>query len=297
MIEQILDNNVVITDTNNAHTATMVVSNQGVRLHVTTVGTCANPALIIMHGFPDCSDGMMALAEALANEYFVIVPDGRGINLSDAPADVAAYEITQLVSDVIAIADALIPGQQFVLVGHDWGGAVAWATVSLYPERIKRSVIYAGPHPAVFLDAITHDETQQRASLYMHALRQPDFENTFEQDNYALPIQVFGIMLLSDAKKSQMIAAWQRPGRVTGALNWYRAAEFVMVGGNCNIPIPDGRVPVRLLWGELDGALLPSLALRHLSKMPWIELQILAEMSHWFPHTHPVQCADLIRHP
>jgi pimeloyl-ACP methyl ester carboxylesterase len=252
---------------------------------------------MLLHGFPDCSIGMMAVAHELAHDYFVMVPDGRGIKLSDAPADVAAYKIELLVSDVIAIADALIPCQQFVLVGHDWGGAVAWATVSLYPERIKRSVIYAGPHPAVFLDAITHDETQQRASLYMHALRQPDFENTFKQDNYALPIQIFGIMLLSDAKKSQMIAVWQRPGRVTGALNWYRAAEFVMVGGNCNIPIPDGRVPVRLLWGELDGALLPSLALRHLSKMPWIELQILAGMSHWFPHTHPVQCADLIRQP
>ena len=296
-MEQKLVDQLGVTKANNTTISTMFVSNLGVQLHVTTIGNCANPALIIMHGFPDSSNGMMALAEELADEYFVIVPDGRGINLSDAPADVAAYEITQLVSDVIAIADALIPGQQFVLVGHDWGGAVAWAVVSLYPERITRSVICAGPHPAVFLDAITHDEAQQRASLYIYALRQPEFENTFKQDNYALPIQVFGIMLLSDAKKSQMIAAWQRPGRVTGALNWYRAAEFVMVGGNCNIPIPDGRVPVRLLWGELDGALLPSLALRHLSKMPWIELQILAGMAHWFPHTHPVQCADLIRHP
>ena len=276
---------------------TIYVSNQGVRLHVTTIGDRTKPALMLLHGFPDCSIGMMAVAQELARDYFVMVPDGRGINLSDAPANVAAYKIEIMVSDVIAIADALIPSQQFVLVGHDWGGAVAWATLSLFPAYIVRAVIYAGPHPAVFLDAITHDETQQRASLYMHALRQPDFENTFKQDNYALPIQIFGIMLLSDAKKSQMIAAWQRPGRVTGALNWYRAAEFVMVGGNCNIPIPDGRVPVRLLWGELDGALLPSLALRHLSKMPWIELQILAGMSHWFPHTHPVQCADLIRQP
>ncbi len=276
---------------------TIYVSNQGVRLHVTTIGDRTKPALMLLHGFPDCSIGMMAVAHELAHDYFVMVPDGRGINLSDAPADISAYKIELLVSDVIAIADALIPGQQFVLVGHDWGGAVVWATLSLFPAYIVRAVIYAGPHPAVFLDAITHDETQQRASLYMHALRQPDFETTFSQDNYALPIQVFGIMLLSDAKKSQMIAAWQRPGRVTGALNWYRAAEFVMVGGNCNIPIPDGRVPVRLLWGELDGALLSSLAVCHLSKMPWIELQILAGMSHWFPHTHPVQCADLIRHP
>ena len=297
MMEQKLVDQLGVTKANNTTISTMFVSNLGVQLHVTTIGNRANPALIIMHGFPDSSIGMMAVAHELAHDYFVIVPDGRGINLSDAPAEVAAYKIELLVSDVIAIADALIPGQQFVLVGHDWGGVVAWATISLYPERIKRSVIYAGPHPAVFLDAITHDEAQQRASLYIYALRQPEFENTFKQDNYALPIQVFGIMLLSDAKKSQMIAAWQRPGRVTGALNWYRAAEFVMVGGNCNIPIPDGRVPVRLLWGELDGALLPSLALRHLSKMPWIELQILAGMAHWFPHTHPVQCADLIRHP
>ena len=297
MMEQKLVDQLGVTKANNTTISTMFVSNLGVQLHVTTIGNRANPALIIMHGFPDSSIGMMAVAHELAHDYFVIVPDGRGINLSDAPAEVAAYKIELLVSDVIAIADALIPGQQFVLVGHDWGGVVAWATISLYPERIKRSVIYAGPHPAVFLDAITHDEAQQRASLYIHALRQPAFENTFKQDNYALPIHVFGNLSLTDAKKSQMIAAWQRPGRVTGALNWYRAAEFVVVGGSCTIPIPDGRVPVRLLWGELDGALLPSLALRHLQKMPWIDLQILAGMAHWFPHTHPVQCADLIRHP
>ncbi|MCX6016300.1 MAG: alpha/beta fold hydrolase [Chloroflexales bacterium] len=282
---------------NNNSSTTLFVLNQAVRLHVTTFGNKANPALFIMHGFPDSSIGMMAVAEALADEYFVIVPDGRGVNNSDAPADVAAYKIELLVSDVIAIADALIPGQQFVLVGHDWGGAVAWATVSLFPAYIVRAVIYAGPHPAVFLDAITHDEAQQRASLYMHALRQPDFETRFMQDNYALPIQVFSEVQLSALQKTALIVAWDRPGRITGALNWYRAADFVVVGGSCTIPIPDGHTPVRLLWGELDAALLSSLALRHLRMMPWIELQVLPGMGHWFPHTHPAQCAELIRHP
>jgi pimeloyl-ACP methyl ester carboxylesterase len=92
-----------------------------------------------------------------------------------------------------------------------------------------------------------------------------------------------------------MSAAWQRPGRVTGALNWYRAADFVVVGGSCAIPIPDGRVPVRLLWGEFDTALLPSLAFRHLRMMPWIELQVLPSMAHWFPRSHPVEFAEMIR--
>jgi pimeloyl-ACP methyl ester carboxylesterase len=251
----------------------------------------------MLHGFPDCSIGMMAIARELARDYFVLVPDGRGINLSDAPSEISAYTIDRLVSDVIAIADTLIPGQQFVLVGHDWGGAVAWATLSLFPAYIVRAVIYAGPHPAVFLDALTHDELQQRASLYIHALRQPDFEATFRQDNYALPIRAFGSVLFSDEENAQMIAAWHRPGRVTGALNWYRAADFVVSGGYCDIPIPDGRVAVRLLWGELDGALLPSLAYRHLQMMPWITLQVLPGMNHWFPRTHPVTCADLIRRP
>ena len=276
---------------------TIYVSNQGVRLHVTTIGERTKPALMLLHGFPDYSIGMMAVAQELACDYFIIMPDGRGINLSDAPAEIAAYKIELLVSDVIAIADTLIPGQQFVLVGHDWGGAVVWATLSLFPAYIVRAVIYAGPHPAVFLDAITHDEAQQRASLYMHALRQPGFETTFSQDNYAVPIRAFGSVLFSDEENAQMIAAWQRPGRVTGALNWYRAADFVVVGGSCAIPIPDGRVPVRLLWGEFDTALLPSLALRHLRMMPWIELQVLPSMAHWFPRSHPMEFAELIRRP
>jgi pimeloyl-ACP methyl ester carboxylesterase len=131
----------------------------------------------------------------------------------------------------------------------------------------------------------------------MHALRRPDFETTFIQDNYALPMRAFGSVLFSDNEKISMIEAWHRPGRVTGALNWYRAADFVVVGGHCDVPIPDGRVPVRLLWGELDIALLPRLAYRHLHMMPWITVQVLNGMDHWFPRTHPVQFAEFISQP
>ena len=292
-----MDSEILQSESINRQPNNTYVSNNDVRLHVTTIGDRTKPALMMLHGFPDCSIGMMAVAHELAHDYFVLVPDGRGINLSDAPSDVSAYSIDQLVSDVIAIADTLIPGQQFVLVGHDWGGAVAWATLSLFPAYIARAVIYAGPHPIVFRDAITHDTQQQRASLYMHALRQLGFEDTFRQDNYKLPLGEFSNVMLSDEDQAQLVAAWQRPGRVMGALNWYRAADFVVIGGHCDIPIPDGQVPVRLLWGELDGALLPSLAYRHLHFMPWITLQVLPDMNHWFPRTHATQFAELIRHP
>ncbi len=91
---------------------------------MTTIEDRTKPALMLLHGFPDCSIGMMAVAYELAHDYFVMVPDGRGINLSDVPADVAAYKIELLVSDVIVIADVLIPGQHL----YWWGmiGAVRW---------------------------------------------------------------------------------------------------------------------------------------------------------------------------
>ncbi len=123
--------------------------------------------------------------------FYVIVPDGRGIHDSDAPSDIDAYAIANLVADVMAIADALAPLRPFTLVGHDWGGGVAWAAVSLHPDRVARAVICNAPHPAVFLDALNHDTAQQHATRYISALRSEGFEERFAQNDYEIPLGAF----------------------------------------------------------------------------------------------------------
>jgi pimeloyl-ACP methyl ester carboxylesterase len=263
------------------------ITNSGVRLHVTTYGHSEAPAVILMHGFPDNGDCWRQVAARLAPDCYVIVPDGRGIHRSDAPSDSSAYTLQHLVADVLAIADQLVPHRTFTLVGHDWGGVVAWATVSMHPQRIERALLCNAPHPAVFLDALNHDEAQRHASRYISALRSEGFEERFAHNDYEIPLGAFASVPLTTRQKDELRASWARPGRSRGALNWYRAASFALPGGTCDVPLPDGSVPVDLLWGEQDGALLVSLAERHTDAMPWLSLHVLPDANHWLPWTHP----------
>ena len=270
------------------------MSNGSVRLHVTTYGDPTAAPVILLHGFPDTADCWSRVVPMIAHQYYIIVPDGRGIHRSDAPSDIDAYAIAHLVADVIAIADALAPGQPFTLVGHDWGGVVAWAVVSLHPARVARAVLCNAPHPAIFLDALTHDENQLRASGYITALRSVDFERRFVANAYEIPLGAFASAELSVAEKAALQAAWELPGRVTGALNWYRAATFAVPGGTCDIPLPDGSIPTTLLWGAADTALLVSLAERHRATLPWLGVDIHPEANHWLPRTHPEVIAHVL---
>ena len=270
------------------------ISNGSVRLHVTTYGDPTAAPVILLHGFPDTAACWSRLVPLIAHNFYVIVPDGRGIHRSDAPSDIDAYAIAHLVADVLAIADALAPSRPFTLVGHDWGGVVAWAVVSLHPARVARAVLCNAPHPAIFLDALTHDENQLRASGYITALRSVDFERRFVANAYEIPLGAFASADLSVPEKAALQAAWELPGRVTGALNWYRAATFAVPGGTCDIPLPDGSVPTTLLWGANDTALLISLAERHRAALPWLGVDIHPEANHWLPRTHPDVIAHLL---
>ncbi len=265
------------------------IINDDVRLHVTTHGSPAAPAIILLHGFPDNGHGWQQVATLLAADWYVIVPDGRGIYRSDAPSETSAYTIQHLVTDVLRIAEQLAPHRPVTLCGHDWGGVVAWAAVSLHPDRVARAVICNAPHPAVFLDALNHDTAQQHASRYISALRSEGFEERFAQNDYEIPLGAFASVPLTAHQKDALRAAWARPGRIRGALNWYRAADFAITGGTCDIPIPDGSIPIELLWGAHDGSLLVSLAERHRTTMPWLPIRVLPDADHWLPWTHPQQ--------
>ena len=270
------------------------ITNGIVRLHVTTYGNPTAAPVILLHGFPDTADCWAQVAALIAQQCYVIVPDGRGIHRSDAPSEISAYAIDSLVADVFAIADALVPHRTFILVGHDWGGVVAWAAVSLQPGRIARALLCNAPHPAIFLDALNHDTAQQHASRYISALRSEGFEERFAQNDYEIALGAFASVPLTAHQKDALRAAWARPGRIRGALNWYRAATFAITGGTCDIPIPDGSIPIELLWGAHDGSLLVSLAERHLQSLPWISLTVLPDANHWLPRTHPSEIASRI---
>src|SRR5690606_13046234 len=130
---------------------------------------------VLLHGFPESHRTWRAVAPALAEDHFVVAPDQRGFGGSDKPAGVEAYATERILEDLIALADAL-ELERFTLVGHDWGGAVAWLAALRHPDRLKRLVIVNSPHPLVFQKSLIEDEGQRAASQYISAFRNPAME-------------------------------------------------------------------------------------------------------------------------
>jgi pimeloyl-ACP methyl ester carboxylesterase len=156
------------------------------------------------------------------------------------------------------------------LVGHDWGGAAAWAAALKGGERIKRLVIINAPHPLIFQRTVIEDEEQRAASQYIRAFRTPGMEAAIK----AMGLETFlnkslaphvDLRLISDADRNAYLHDWDQPGALTAMLNWYRAAKIeVPASGEkaslpiwTHLPFPKLRMPVLVIWGLKDKALLP----------------------------------------
>lgn len=275
----------------------------GLRLHCAHAGVDRRgpPPLLLLHGFPDHWSGWSLQLAALSETRMVIAPDGRGINLSDAPAEVGAYHLDQLVDDVLAVAEAFAPGQAVDLAGHDWGGVVAWAAISRHPERFRRLAILNAPHPRVLGEALASDPAQKAASSYIDALRADDAEKRLAADDFAPLLAAFDELSragrFDEADRQRHRQAWSRPGRLTGALNWYRAAEFLAHPEQAPWPVAPLPQPVLMIWGEDDLALPPSLIEAHRPLAANLTIERLAGCGHWTGQEAPERVSKLlVRH-
>ena len=252
-------------------TTTRIALPTGVTLNVQTGGPPGEEAIIFLHGFPESHRTWREIAPVLAQDYYVVVPDQRGFAGSDKPLGVEHYRTERIVEDLIALADALDLGR-FTLVGHDWGGAVAWFAALRHPDRIRRLVIVNAPHPLLFQKSLIEDPLQRAASQYITAFRNP----AMEQGLAAMGLETFyaktfashaDISKVSDEERAAYLADWSAPGALTAMLNWYRASDIVVpaVGeaaeapGWTKAPFPTLKVPTLVVWAMRDTALLPVL--------------------------------------
>jgi pimeloyl-ACP methyl ester carboxylesterase len=225
--------------------------------------------LIFLHGFPESHRSWRHQLHNMVRDFHVIAPDQRGYGGSDKPKEVEGYKAGRIVEDLIALADALGIGG-FTLVGHDWGGAIAWLAALRHPKRIKRLVIVNAPHPLVFQRSLIDDEAQRAASQYVSTLRTPGIEAAIR----AMGLDTFlentigshaDLRLISESERQAYLDDWSKPGALTAMTNWYRAANFLVpeVGEKArkplwtHAPFPRLGMPVLVVWGLKDKALLP----------------------------------------
>jgi pimeloyl-ACP methyl ester carboxylesterase len=241
----------------------------GVTLNVALAGDRANPPVILLHGFPESHRTWREIAPRLQNRFFLVMPDQRGFAGSDLPQDLDAYKTDTLIDDIFALADAL-GLERFALVGHDWGGAIAWGAALRGDPRLTRLAIVNAPHPVIFQKSLIESPEQRAASQYITAFRAPGFDTMVEAKGFDWFFETTfarhtDISKIPEPEKQQYIADWSQPGAFNAMLNWYRASRVVVPPPGVTVPLPDWllrafptvKVPTLVIWGMKDMALLP----------------------------------------
>jgi pimeloyl-ACP methyl ester carboxylesterase len=274
-----------------------------VTLNAALDGPADAPAIILLHGFPESHRTWREIAPRLRERFRLVIPDQRGFAGSDRPQELEAYKTATLVEDVFALADALSI-DRFSLVGHDWGGAVAWAAAMRGDRRLERLAIVNSPHPFLFQKSLIEDSGQRAASQYINAFRAPGFETMIETKGFDWFFEKtfsshVDLSLISASEKRQYIADWSQPGALTAMLNWYRSSPLVVPPPGMTVPLPDALlrlskrigIPTLVVWGMRDRALLP-VQLEGLSEVVAdIEILRIADAGHFAPWEAPDEVA------
>src|SRR6267142_2784377 len=254
----------------------------GIRLHYVTEGR--GPLVLFVHGFPEFWYAWRSQLREFGRDHQAVALDMRGYNLSAKPADLAQYRVPHLVEDLRGLA-AHLGHERFVLVGHDWGGVVAWAVAIAHPERLQRLVIINAPHPAIFDRETRENPAQQTASRYMLTFRSAEGEAILAANNYARLVEI-----LSRDLGDRFTAADRAAGVGPPAGDGAPARSF---GGD--VARMTVRVPTLVIWGEQDRALLTG-NLDGLERfVPDLTIERILDASHWVVHQHPERVNRLIR--
>jgi pimeloyl-ACP methyl ester carboxylesterase len=283
----------------------------GIELHVATAGE--GPTMLFLHGFPEFWYLWRHQLEEFSRDHRTVAPDLRGYNLSDKPEPVDEYAMHHLVGDVRGLLDHYANGDKAILVGHDWGGAVAWAFALAHPGYLERLVIVNAPHPAVFLRELATSDEQRKASSYMHFFRRDDAEKRLSMNGYQ---PMFNIVVdgsanpeaYSDEDRAAYLECWSRPGSLTGGLNYYRsapagpprdevegAATFAALEQMLESRSYTVEVPTLVIWGMRDTALLPGNLEGLEEYVPDLTVHRIDDASHWVINEQPEAVNAAIR--
>ncbi len=259
---------------------------QNTRLHVVEAGPADGPALVFLHGFPEFWYGWHRQIRYFAERgWRVIVPDQRGYNLSEKPQGIGAYRLDILAGDILTLLDQ-IGVAKAVVVGHDWGGVVAWWLGLNHGDRLDRLVILNAPHPSVMRRALLHNRRQRRKSWYVFYYQLPFLpERKLSGENWKVLTAAIqktslpGTFDEEDLRKYHQ--AWAQPGAIKSMLNWYRASLRRTPPRPKSVQVT---VPVLCIWGVKDRFLGIELAEESVARCTNGRLVTIDEATHWVQH-------------
>ncbi|MBN1289845.1 MAG: alpha/beta hydrolase [Actinobacteria bacterium] len=232
-----------------------VIEANGLNFHCVIEGK--GEPVILCHGFPECWYSWRHQIRSLSKRFKVIAPDMRGFGRSDKPEGVKSYMLQTVARDIKGIINASGYEKAHV-IGHDWGGAVAWMTAIQHPESVDKLVILDAPHPAGFFDTLLSDPLQVIRSSYMAFFNLPVIpEAVFSSFNYA-PLKMafrygsFRRKAFSREDLEVLAGETARPGALTGGLNYYRALfrNFELIKNRSKLP--NVKCPTLVIWADLD---------------------------------------------
>ncbi len=247
---------------------------------------------LCLHGFPESRFSWRAQMPVLADlGYRVWAPDLRGYGETEPkPQDVDSYRMERLLEDVAALIDAA-GAREVMLVAHDWGAAVAWTFAARQVRPLSRLVIMNVPHPAVFARVVRRSPKQMLRSWYMAFFQIPRLPERLllARDARAIRRAFSGMAKdksrFPDAVLDRYAADAQRPGAMTGMINWYRAAarhpDFMRE------PWARIEIPTLVIWGEADAALGLETLEGTEAHVADLQIKRLPGVSHWVQQEAP----------
>jgi len=267
----------------------MITAESGVRLHVIDRGSQEGPVVVLLHGFPEFWWGWRSQINPLVDAgYRVLVPDQRGYNLSDKPKGLDPYRLDCLTQDVVHLVEST-GRNKAVLIGHDWGGVVAWATAVLHPQLVDRLVVLNAPYPRLAIKDIARRPFQLIRSTYIYFFQLPKLpEWILSRHNGRVLADSLcrssRLGTFSDEDLDRYREAWSQPGAITSMVNWYRA----LARRPFRIPkSPTIHPPTLILWGVNDAALGMHLAEASLRLCEDGQLIFHTDATHWIQHEEP----------
>ncbi|MCY7407257.1 MAG: alpha/beta hydrolase [Alkalinema sp. CAN_BIN05] len=266
-----------------------------IRLHYVTEGE--GDLVILLHGFPEFWYSWRYQIPVLARHFKVVVPDLRGYNQSDKPS--TGYDLTTLASDIKGLIENL-GYERAHIVGHDFGGAIAWRFAQKFPHMLNRLAILSAPHPSRFAANLIQDLNQLRRSWYIFAFQVPGLPEWLIQQNLKNFVQtVFrGLAVrkgfFTRETSAMYEAALRQPGAIASALNYYRQlfSPLIWISDTWSTMSSGSpqliTAPTLVLWGEEDAVLSARIAedLRHAVSASF-ELKFLPNCGHWIQQESP----------